>query len=217
LPITKDLPKGLVKVGGKPLLQWVVEWLKENGVTSIVMCVAYLKDHIISYFGNGDRFGVEIKYSIHTVQGGTGEGFSLAIGRYVRDDTFFALNGDQITDLRLGSLLGKHIEKSAIATIAVVHPRLPFGLVKVDRHDNCLGFLEKPILKERFISTGVYVFDRRITRYLPRRGDIERVTFPRLSRFHKLGVYRHPGSFITVNSLRELEEAESQLKGNHLN
>ena len=217
LPITKDLPKGLVKVGGKPLLQWVVEWLRENGVTSIVMGVAYLKDHIISYFGNGDKFGVEIKYSIHTVQGGTGEGFSLAIGRYVRDDTFFALNGDQITNLRLGSLLGKHIEKSAIATIAVVHPRLPFGLVKVDRHDNCLGFLEKPILKERFISTGVYVFDRRITRYLPRRGDIERVTFPSLSRFHKLGIYRHPGSFITVNSLRELEEAENQLKGNHLN
>ncbi|TMI49011.1 hypothetical protein E6H22_03840, partial [Candidatus Bathyarchaeota archaeon] len=75
LPITKDLPKGLVKVGGKPLLQWVVEWLRENGVTSIVMGVAYLKDHIINYFGNGDRFGVEIKYSIHTVQGGTGEGF----------------------------------------------------------------------------------------------------------------------------------------------
>src|SRR5438094_557937 len=94
---------------------------------------------------------------------------------------------------------------------------LPKGLVKVDHHDNCLGFLEKPILKERFISTGVYVFDRRITRYLPRRGDIERVTFPSLSRFHKLGVYRHPGSFITVNSLRELEEAENQLKGNHLN
>src|SRR5207247_9328302 len=128
-PITKRLPKGLVKGGGKPLLQWVVEWVKENSVTSIVMGVAYLKDHIISYFGNGDSFGVEIKYSIHTVQGGTGEGFSLAIGRYVSDDTFFALNGDQITDLRLGSLLGKHIEKSAIATIAVVHPGLPVGLV----------------------------------------------------------------------------------------
>src|SRR5439155_2458447 len=104
LPITKDLPKGLVKVGGKPLLQWVVEWLRENGVTSIVMGVAYLKDHIISYFGNGDRFGVEIKYSIHTVQGGTGEGFSLAIGQYVRADTFFAFNGDKITNLSRGSL-----------------------------------------------------------------------------------------------------------------
>src|SRR5437764_8657785 len=111
------------------------------------MGFGYLKDYIMRCFGNRIKFGVEIKYSIRTVERGTGEGFSLAIGRYVRDDTFFALNGDQITDLRLGSLLGKHIEKSAIATIAVVHPRLPFGLVKVDRHDNCLGFLEKPILK----------------------------------------------------------------------
>ncbi len=58
------------------------------------------------------------------------------------------------------------------------------------------------------------VFDKRITEYLPRRGDIERLTFPRLSRLRKLGAYRHQGSFITVNSLRELEEAEDQLKEN---
>jgi len=213
-PITKDLPKGLVRVGGKPLLQWVVEWLRGNGVTSIVIGVAYLKDRIIDYFGDGDRFGVRITYSIHTVEGGTGEGFRLAIGRYVRDDTFFALNGDQITDLKLDSLLEKHTETRATSTIAVVHPRLPFGLVKVDQNDHCLGFLEKPMLKDRFISTGVYVFDKRITEYLPRRGDIERLTFPRLSRLRKLGAYRHQGSFITVNSLRELEDAEEQLKEN---
>ncbi len=213
-PITKDLPKGLVRVGGKPLLQWVVEWLRGNGVTSIVIGVAYLKDHIVDYFGDGHRFGVRITYSVHTVEGGTGEGFRMAIGRYVRDDIFFALNGDQITDLKLDSLIRKHAEKSAIATIAVVHPRLPFGLVKVDHHDYCLGFLEKPILKERFISTGVYVFDKRIIKYLPRHGDIERATFPRLSRLHKLGAYRHRGSFTTVNSLRELEEAEEHLKEN---
>ena len=72
MPITKDLPKGLVKVGGKPLLQWVVEWLRENGVTSIVMGVAYLKDHIISYFGNGDRFGV--KSSIAFIRCKEGQG-----------------------------------------------------------------------------------------------------------------------------------------------
>jgi mannose-1-phosphate guanylyltransferase len=211
-PITKDVPKGLVRVGGKPLLQWVVEWLKGNGVTSIVIGVAYLKDRIIDYFGDGDRFGVKIAYSVHTVEGGTGEGFRLAITRYVHDDTFLALNGDQITDLKLDSMLARHVAKSAIATIAVVHPRLPFGLVRVDHHDNCLGFLEKPILKDRFISTGVYVFEKKITQYLPRQGDIERVTFPRLSRLRKLGAYRHRGSFITVNSLRELEEAEGQLK-----
>src|SRR5258708_30263326 len=70
-PITADLPKGLVKVGGKPLLQWVVEWLRVNEVTNIVIGVAYLKEQITDFFGDGARFGVTIQYSVPTVPGGT--------------------------------------------------------------------------------------------------------------------------------------------------
>ncbi len=212
-PITTDLPKGLVRVGGKPLLQWVVEWLKANGVTSIVIGVAYLKDQIIDFFGDGERFGVRIQYSIHTVEGGTGEGFQLAISRYVDDQTFYALNGDQITDLRLKSMLAKHWKSRAVSTIAVVHPRLPFGLVKVDKRDYCRGFIEKPLLKDVNISTGIYVFEHDILKHLPRVGDVERTTFPELSRVGKVAAFRHRGSFITINSLRELEDAEKQLRG----
>jgi NDP-sugar pyrophosphorylase family protein len=176
------------------------------------MGVAYLKDQIIDYFGDGTSFGVDIEYSVHTVEGGTAEGFRLAIARHVDEDLFFALNGDQITDIKLTKMLSRHITSKAIATIAVVHPRLPFGLVTVDRHNNCKRFLEKPVLKDRFISTGVYVFDKAIASHLPERGDIERTTFPKLTRRRRLAAYRHPGSFTTVNSLRELEEAETALK-----
>ena len=211
-PITADLPKGLVKVGGKPLLQWVVEWLKANGVANVVMGVAYLKEQIIDFFGDGTRFGVGIQYSIHTVAGGTSEGFRLAVNRYVEDQTFFALNGDQITDLRLKTMLAKHQKSETLSTIAVVHPRLPFGLVKVDKNDYCRGFLEKPVLKDVNISTGIYVFEREIVEHLPRVGDIERTTFPKLSRLGKVNAFRHSGSFITINSLRELEDAERQLR-----
>jgi mannose-1-phosphate guanylyltransferase len=211
-PITADLPKGLVKVGGKPLLQWVVEWLKANGVTNIVMGVAYLKDRIIDFFGDGARFGVRIQYSIHTVEGGTSEGFQLAIRRYVHDQTFYALNGDQITDLTLKNMLAKHRRSKTLSTIAVVHPRLPFGLVKVDKRDYCRGFIEKPLLKDVNISTGIYVFEHDILEHLPRVGDVERTTFPELSRIGKVAAFRHGGSFITINSLRELEDAERQLR-----
>ena len=211
-PITADLPKGLVKVGGKPLLQWVVEWLKANGVSNIVMGVAYLKDQIIDFFGDGARFGVSIQYSVHTVPGGTGEGFRLAISRYLDDQTFFALNGDQITDLKLKTMLAKHRKNGPLSTIAVVHPRLPFGLVKVDEQDYCRGFIEKPLLKDVNISTGIYVFEHEIVEHLPRIGDVERTTFPKLSKVGKVGAFRHDGSFITINSLRELENAEKQLR-----
>src|SRR3989441_12279664 len=89
-PITSDLPKGLVRVAGKPLLQWVVEWLRQNDVSNLVIGVAYLKEKIMRYFGDGNKFGVSIRYSIHSVDGGTGEGFRLAISRHVDDQSFFA-------------------------------------------------------------------------------------------------------------------------------
>lgn len=211
-PITSDIPKGLVKVGGRPLLEWVVEWLQQNRVTDLVIGVAYLKDKIMRYFGNGGKFGVDIRYSVHTVEGGTGEGFRLAISRYVDSPLFFALNGDQITNLTLDTIFNKHCEDGLLASIAVVHPRLPFGLVQIDQKGFCNGFVEKPILNDVFCSMGIYVFDRNVLKYLPRKGDVERTTFPRLARMNKLKAFKHNGSFITVNSLRELEEADQVLK-----
>ena len=211
-PITHDIPKGLVKVDGKPLLEWVVEWLQQNRVTDLVVGVAYLKEKIMRYFGNGGKFGVDIRYSVHTVEGGTSEGFRLAISRHVESPSFFALNGDQITDLMLDKVYKNHQETEGLASIAVVHPRLPFGLVEINHKGFCQGFVEKPILNDVFISMGVYVFDRKVLSYLPKRGDVERSTFPKLARMNKLKAFKHHGYFITVNSLRELEEAGKSLK-----
>jgi len=211
-PITHDIPKGLVKVGGKPLLEWVVEWLQQNRVTDLVIGVAYLKEKIMRYFGNGGKFGVDIQYSVHTVEGGTSEGFRLAISRYVDSSSFFALNGDQITDLKLDRIYNTHQGNGCLASIAVVHPRLPFGLVEINQKGFCEGFVEKPILNDVFISMGVYVFDRKVLSYLPKRGDVERATFPQLARMNKLKAFKHRGYFITVNSLRQLEEADESLK-----
>ncbi|HZD12962.1 MAG TPA: nucleotidyltransferase family protein [Candidatus Binatus sp.] len=211
-PITNDIPKGLVKVAGKPLLQWVIEWLRDSGVTNLTIGVAYLKQKIINYFGDGSRYGVDIKYSVHTVEGGTGEGFRLAISRHIHDNTFLALNGDQITNIKINSLLRKHRQDNALATITVVNPRLPFGLVLADKQGFCRGFLEKPILENIICSSGVYMFERSILPYLPNIGDIERTTFPSLAKKRRIRVHHHRGLFVTVNSLRELEEANEMLK-----
>jgi|SRR5436309_6703840 len=211
-PITHDVPKGLVKVGGKPLLEWVIEWLQQNRVTDLVIGVAYRKEKIIRYFGNGGKFGVDIRYSVHTVEGGTSEGFRLAISRYVKCPSFFALNGDQITDLRLGTFHNNHSQDGSLASIAVVHPRLPFGLVELNSKGFCEGFVEKPVLRDFFCSMGIYAFDRRVLKYIPEKGDVERTTFPKLAQINKLKAFKHNGSFITVNSLRELEEADEALK-----
>jgi NDP-sugar pyrophosphorylase family protein len=209
--LTNDTPKGLVPVAGKPLLQWVIEWLRENGVSELVIGVAHLKEKIIKHFGSGSNLGVNITYSVHTVEGGTGEAFRLAISRYVSDDIFFALNGDQITDLRLGAMARTHFRGEVLVTIATARPRLPFGLLKTDEKGYCTGFEEKPVLKELYCSSGIYIFDKAILRYIPQKGDVERTAFPRLVRERRLMTHRHNGSFLTVNSVSELEHANLKL------
>lgn len=211
-PLTNSIPKGMIKIYGKPLLEWIVEWLVDNGVTNIVFGVAHLKDKIIDYFGEGSKFNANIKYSVHTVEGGTCEGFRLAIERHVDKTNFFAMNGDQISDLSLADLAAVHLRNGSIATVVVNNPRCPYGHVVTNAEQEAVDFVEKPPCPHAWCNSGNYVFNRKILDYLPLNGDIERLTFPRLAREHKLKCYPFKGFFITVNSYKDLVEAEEMLK-----
>jgi len=161
-PLTKNKPKVMVKVFGKPLLQWVIEWLKFNEIFNLVLGVAYKKEAIMDYFGDGSKFGVKIKYSVHSVSGETGEGFRLAISRFVDDDCFIAMNGDEITNFELKKMIDYHFKNNLMTTIAVTNPRFPFGIIKVGRDGLVQSFEEKPIISSILVSIGVYIFNRDI-------------------------------------------------------
>ena len=211
-PMTKDIPKPLIKLHGKPLLQWIVEWLETNNVYNIVIGVAYVKEKIMEYFGNGSKFGVNISYSVHSVEGGTGEGFSLAISRFIDEDVFFAMNGDQITDLDLSKLAAFHLKHYPLATVAITNPPCPFGILEIGDKFEVKGFSEKPHCPSVLCSTGIYVFDKKITNYLPKNGDIEKNTFPTLSKIGGLKAYPFSGFFITINTVKDLVRAEEELR-----
>lgn len=210
-PLTNGIPKGMVEINNKPLLQWVIEWLKENDVTQIILGVAYQKEKIMDYFGNGTKFGVTILYSVHTVEGGTSEGFRLAISRYVDKQVFFALNGDQITNLKLKDLADFHITSNSVVTMAAGKLRCPYGQVEIDGENNVSGFLEKPLCNFMSCNTGIYVFNRQILSYLPETGDIEKTAFLALTKAHLLKAYLYKGLFITVNTHKDLIEARREL------
>jgi len=211
-PLTEKIPKAVVKVGGKPLLQWILEWLHRYDVRHVILGVAHLKDKVIECFGDGRRYDLDIEYSVHTVEGGTGEGFRLAISRFVDEEIFFALNGDQITDLNLHDLADFHLRHNPTATMAIAKPHCPFGHVEVDDGHSVLGFLEKPACPLAACSAGIYVFNRGVLRYLPRRGNIEQTTLPSLARLHRLRAYLHNGIFITINTSKDLERAHEELE-----
>jgi len=214
-PLTNDFPKAMINVAGKPLLEWTLDWLKENEIYNIIIGVAYKKDKIIDYFGDGERFGVKIRYSTHTVEGGTIEGFRLAIARYVSDDFFLAMNGDELVDLNIKNLVEYHISNKGLATITVGPLRSPYGVVNVEQASkgyDVIQFIEKPILKTHFVSTGTYVFSRKLLEYLPENGDIERSVFPKLASMRKLKAYLHDGFWVTINTIKDLQDAENQIK-----
>lgn len=211
-PLTNDLPKGMIKIYGKPLLRWIIEWLRDNDVRRIILGVAYQKEKIKEYFGEGEAFGVDIKYSVHTVEGGTSEGFRLAISRYVDSDVFFAMNGDQITDLDLVDLANFHRKHDPVATMVVAHPTCPYGHVHINDKNDVIGFVEKPSCPHTLCNIGIYTFKHEILQYLPERGEVEKETFPVLARSHRLKVYPFRGFFVTVNTFKDLIKAEKELR-----
>lgn len=213
-PLTYDVPKAMIVAAGKPLLEWVIEWLKGNGIDKIIVGVAYGKEKIIDYFGDGKRFGVAMRYSNHTVEGGTSEGFRLAIERHVDDDTFVAMNGDELVDLDVPSFAKFHQSSGGIATIAVGPLRSPYGLVEINGND-VTSFQEKPILRSHYVSVGTYIFSHTILDHLPEKGDVERTTFPSLASMRKLKAYVHNGFWATVNTIKDLEDVENQLRRRH--
>lgn len=210
-PLTNDKPKAMVEVLGKPLLQWIFEWLINNEIEHVVCGVAYKKEAIMTHFGDGSKFGLKIDYSVHSVEGETGEGFKLAMDRYVKDKTFLALNGDILTDMDLRPMVDFHFFHKPMATIGVSPLRSPFGVIDVAGNNDVIDFQEKPIIDSVLINAGIYVFDQGIRDYLPDKGSVEQVTLPTLAHSRLLKAYHLNSFWLTIDSVKDLEIAEREL------
>lgn len=211
-PLTEDVPKAMMKLYDKPLLYWTLNWLKKYRFKHVILGVAYRKEVIIDYVRK-NPFGLDIDCSVHTVEGGTGEGFRLAIERYVDDENFLAMNGDELTNLNLKKLTDFHLKNKPVATIAISPMRSPYGIIEI-RGNSIVGFIEKPILEDKLVSAGVYIFNHGILDYLPARGALETTTFPLLAQRGLLKAYRlgKDERWITLNTIKDLSIAEEEFE-----
>jgi len=210
-PLTNDRPKPMIEVLGKPLIHWTINWLKKYGVEHVVIGVAYKKDAVIDYFGDGSKFGLNIEYSNHSIDGGTGEGFRLAITRFVDEDNFLAMNGDELSNLNVDELSKFHLGHKPVATIVVSPLKSPFGIIATDKDDSVVSFIEKPTIESVLVSTGIYMFNKKIVDFIPEKGSIEKITFPLLVTNKMLKAYRFNGKWITINNLKDIQLAEDTL------
>jgi len=211
-PYITDRPKAMVEVAGKPILFWTLNWLKSHGIKNVVLGVAYKKEMIVDYVKE-NNFGLDIKISEHSVEGETGEGFRLAIERHVDDENFVAMNGDELTNLNLDKLIESHIESGAVATMAISPMKSPFGIVEL-YGDTIIGFKEKPLLTDKFVSAGVYAFNKKIKQFLPEKGTIERTTFPALAEKNLIRAYKLSTNerWATVNTIKDINVATEEIK-----
>ena len=153
-PATDEIPKPLLRVSGKPILEHIIEKAKFDGFKKFVLAVYYLGNKIEDYFKDGSQFGVEIEYLKETKPLGTAGALSLLTNNLHKD--LVVTNGDVITEIDYGQLLDFHILHNATATMAVrLHEiQNQFGVVQTDGI-KITGYEEKPILRSN-INAGVY-------------------------------------------------------------
>jgi mannose-1-phosphate guanylyltransferase len=199
-PITYTIPKPLIPILQKPVMEFLVDLLREHGFNEIMVNVSHLAQEIESYFHDGQRFGVEIGYSFEGSIGEQGDLVGKAMGsaggmKRIQDfspffdDTFVVLCGDALIDLDLTAAVKWHREKGALATVvmkSIPKSEVPsYGVVVTDEEGRIKAFQEKPTVEEALstdINTGIYIFEPEIFNYIPANEeyDIGSQLFPKL-------------------------------------
>ncbi len=210
-PLTLERPKPLVEVGGKPIIQWQIEWLRRYGVDTVVVLTGYLKEKIIEFLGSGQQLGVNVVYVVEDEPLGTGGAIKNAQG-VLSGDVFIAINGDIITDIPVNKLVDELLSSDALAVIALVPLRSPYGVVDIDSTGYIRSFREKPVLSDYLINAGVYAMKPQIFEYLPDKGDIERTTFPELAKEGLLkGVVFKDVYWRSIDTIKDVDEVNAEL------
>jgi len=179
-PLTYIVPKPMLPLGGKPLLERTLEYLRHYGFTEVVLCVAYLKRQIMDYFQDGSKFGLKIDYAESDSPLGTAGQLRTA-RELLEGETFLAMNGDIFTSLDLDKLIDFHEKRHAFLTIALKKFtfKIPYGRVLTDGDGKITEFQEKPSIS-LLANAGIYICDPGLFDYFPPRDpcNLETDVFP---------------------------------------
>lgn len=171
-PLTRNVPKPLVPILNRPVMEYLIELLKKHGFNEIMVNLHYLGDQIEAYFGDGKKWGVDIHWSREDKLWGDA-GSVKRVEEFFKDETFIVIGGDDLTDMDLTKLVKAHKEKGAISTLALslVDDPSEYGIVLMNEDNRTTRFLEKPkgeVIFSNTANTGVYVFEPQIFDLIPR-------------------------------------------------
>ena len=166
-PYTTFLPKLMLPLGEKPILEHLIDWTRKNGVKSVVLCVSYLRKTIEDYFEDGKRFGVSIEYAVSNRPLATAG--QLKTAEKFIDDTFVCMYGDSIFDFNLRNMINQHKKKKSFVTMSLYEYKtnLPYGVIETTKTDKVIAWNEKPEIKAN-INMGCYVMEPGIMDMIPK-------------------------------------------------
>lgn len=175
-PLTVDIPKPMLKVGQKPILESIIQQVVDSGFHNLYIAIHYKGELVRSYFGDGARWGASIQYLEEVSPLGTGGALSM-LPRDGSSTPVLLMNGDLLTSIDFGHMLTFHDEHKADITMCVreIEFEIPYGVVKV-RNQEIVEIQEKPV-ERYFANAGIYVVSRSVTSDL---ADGERVEMPEL-------------------------------------
>jgi len=212
-PYTNSLPKPMLPLGEKPILEHLIEWIKKNGVKEIVLCVSYLRKKIEDYFGDGKKFGVKIEYAISKNPLATAG--QLKTAEKFIDDTFVCLYGDSIYNFSLKNMISDHKRKKSTVTMSLYEYKfnIKYGVIDTTNTGRVTAWNEKPELSAK-INMGCYVMEPEVFQLIPKNKQygMDNVIQKALSKKKKISSVISKKGFIDIGDKKTYEKTNQEYK-----
>ncbi|MDD5680405.1 MAG: sugar phosphate nucleotidyltransferase [Candidatus Omnitrophica bacterium] len=206
-PYSISIPKPLVPMGEYPILEIVIRRFKKYGFNDIVLSVNHMSELIKSYFGDGKKLGVKLRYLMEDQPLGTAGPLSLL---KETGDNFIVINGDVMTNLDFSKLIAYHKDGGQIATVVSFRKKVSvdLGVLETGKGGLVKRYIEKPTLKYD-VSAGIYVFKKKVLAYVNkgRRMDLPDLVMRLVKEGESVRTYNHSGLWYDIGTPSDYEEA----------
>lgn len=214
-PLTDKIPKPMIEISEKPILLHIIELLKENGISEIIITLCYLPDVITSFFGNGEKFGVSIKYLFEDPDFPLGTAGAINSAKEFIDGAFIVTYADILRELDVKKMIDFHNKQKPFATINVYkrQGKDTKSMVILDSDNKVVEFIERPevvIEDEIWVNGSFYIFEPEIFDYIEKnkKSDFGSEIFPNLIKSQKTVLaFPTDGYFVDIGNMEKLEYA----------
>ena len=230
IPLTNTLPKPMIPINNKPLLEYIIRLCKKHGIDDIAINTSYLPGKIREYFKDGSKFGVKIKYSFEPEMLGTAGALNNFRDFFTSSEPFLVIYGDNLTDINLKEMFNFHKEKRALATLflhkqEMADEKTTSGAVVFNSENMITHIIENPDEKEKeflknlpenkkLTNSGIYILNPEILKFIPEGfSDFARDIFPKLlQKGKKLFAYSFKCYFREIGQLQRYNLAKQEIE-----